>query len=238
MIQKKLLSASMAAAVLAIMPAVNAFAEETPVFPYFNENDVNGRVTVTLPEGLAAKVSITFDSPEGKAEPYYLTDLAENTSATFDIEGRDYDLYDYRIYNLTVAPEGLSVAPYTVSFTVPDGDDNPDSFKEYKYTFLVDDIVSEKDWEASLEDGEHTITYHLKSFTLGDVNEDGKVDAKDASRVLVYYSAASTGADDGLSESQKQAANVNGDKLIDAKDASRILMYYSVISTGGTPSWD
>ena len=184
----------MAAAVLAVMPAVDAFAAETPVFPYFNENDVNGRVIVTLPEGLAAKVSITFDSPEGKAEPYYLTDLAENTSATFDIEGRDYNLDDYRIYNLTVAPEGMSVSPYTVSFTVPDGDDNPDSFKEYKYTFLVDDIVSEKDWDSSLDGGEHTITYHLKSFTLGDVNEDGKVDAKDASRVLVYYSAASTGA--------------------------------------------
>ena len=238
MIQKKLLSASIAAAVLAVMPAVNAFAAETPVFPDFNENDVNGRVIVTLPEGLAAKVSITFDSPEGKAEPYYLTDLAENSSATFDIEGRDYNLDDYRIYNLTVAPEGMSVAPYTVNFTVPDGNDTPDSFKEYKYTFLVDDVDSEKDWEASLDGGEHTITYHLKSFTLGDVNEDGKIDAKDASRVLMYYSAVSTGAEDGLTDSQKKAANVNGDGKIDAKDASRILIYYAAASTGATPAWN
>ena len=238
MIQKKLLSASIAAAMLAVMPAVNAFAAETPVFPDFNENDVNGRVVVTLPEGMSAKVSITFDSPEGKAEPYYLTDLAENSSATFDIEGRDYTLDDYRIYNLTVAPEGVSVAPYSVNFTVPDGDETPDSFKELKYTFLVDDIVSEKDWEASLDGNEYTVTYHIPPFALGDVNEDGKVDAKDASRVLMHYSAASTGAEDVLTDAQKKAANVNGDDKIDAKDASRILVYYSIASTGGTPTWD
>ncbi|MDO4864188.1 MAG: hypothetical protein Q4A05_08470, partial [Ruminococcus sp.] len=151
MIQKKLLSASIAAAVLAVMPAVNAFAAETPVFPNFNKNDVNGSVTVTLPEGLSAKVSITFDSPEGESEPYYLTDLAENSSATFDIEGRDNTEDDYRSYHLTVTPEGVSAKPFTSDFTVPDGNDNPDSFREYTYTFLVDEAVSEQDWEAVLD---------------------------------------------------------------------------------------
>ena len=66
---------------------------------------------------------------------------------------------------------------------------------------------------------------------LGDVNEDDKVDAKDASLILVEYSKASTGAESGLTESQKLAGEVNGDGKIDAKDASAILAYYAMAST-------
>ena len=66
---------------------------------------------------------------------------------------------------------------------------------------------------------------------LGDVNEDDKVDAKDASLILVEYSKASTGAESGFTESQKLAGEVNGDGKIDAKDASAILAYYAMAST-------
>jgi hypothetical protein len=68
-------------------------------------------------------------------------------------------------------------------------------------------------------------------YSLGDVNEDSKVDAKDASMVLVAYAKSSTGAEHGLTEAQAKAANVNGDALIDAKDASFILSYYAMAST-------
>lgn len=70
-----------------------------------------------------------------------------------------------------------------------------------------------------------------ESFTLGDVNDDGKVDAKDASLILVEYSKASTGAESGFNGSQKLAGEVNGDGKIDAKDASAILAYYAMAST-------
>ena len=69
------------------------------------------------------------------------------------------------------------------------------------------------------------------SADLGDVNEDGKIDAKDASLILVEYSKASTGAESGFNESQKLAGEVNGDGKIDAKDASAILAYYAMAST-------
>lgn len=75
-----------------------------------------------------------------------------------------------------------------------------------------------------------------KGMQLGDPNNDGAVDAKDASFILAAYAKSSTGGDAGLSDEQKKAANVNGDALIDAKDASAILGYYSYISTGGTKS--
>ncbi|MDO4863569.1 MAG: dockerin type I domain-containing protein, partial [Ruminococcus sp.] len=67
---------------------------------------------------------------------------------------------------------------------------------------------------------------------LGDVNGDGKVDAKDATMVLVYYSKMSTGEEGNLSDEQKKAADMNGDSLIDAKDASKILAIYAAASTG------
>jgi len=70
------------------------------------------------------------------------------------------------------------------------------------------------------------------------VNADGKVDAKDASMVLMAYARMSTGAEDGLTEKQRKAANVNGDDKVDAKDASSILAYYALVSTasGDIPS--
>ena len=90
--------------------------------------------------------------------------------------------------------------------------------------------------EATASDGtSYTIDVEVRPqpalYTLGDVNEDGKIDAKDASAVLVAYSRSSTGADNGLSAAQAKAANVNGDALVDAKDASAILAYYALAST-------
>ena len=68
-------------------------------------------------------------------------------------------------------------------------------------------------------------------YLLGDVNEDGKIDAKDASAILAEYSIMSTGGDGNFTASQKQAADVNADTKIDAKDASSILSYYAMAST-------
>jgi len=69
---------------------------------------------------------------------------------------------------------------------------------------------------------------------LGDANEDGSVDAKDASFILVAYAKASTGSEDGLTDTQREAADVNTDGKVDAKDASAILAYYAYLSTGGS----
>lgn len=73
---------------------------------------------------------------------------------------------------------------------------------------------------------------------LGDPNHDGKVDANDASFVLVQYSKLSTGGSGLLTENEKYAADVNDDNKIDAKDASIVLAYYSYLSTGGDEKFD
>ena len=69
------------------------------------------------------------------------------------------------------------------------------------------------------------------TYTLGDVNRDGEINAVDASSVLAYYAMTSTNQDGGYDEDQKTAADVNHDGLINAVDASNILSYYAYVST-------
>ena len=66
---------------------------------------------------------------------------------------------------------------------------------------------------------------------FGDPTGDGKIDAKDASLLLVAYSKVSTGGDSGLTDEEKAVSDVNNDGMIDAKDASAILGYYAMVST-------
>lgn len=76
-----------------------------------------------------------------------------------------------------------------------------------------------------------TTTAYPDEYDLGDVNNDGKINAVDASSVLSYYAMTSTNQDADYSEEQKLAADVNTDGHINAVDASYILSYYAYIST-------
>lgn len=77
-----------------------------------------------------------------------------------------------------------------------------------------------------------TITTTQKSETiLGDVNNDGQINAVDASSVLAYYARISTNQEGGYNEEQMLAADVNHDGMINAVDASNILAYYAYAST-------
>ena len=69
-------------------------------------------------------------------------------------------------------------------------------------------------------------------YLLGDVDNDGTVDASDASAVLAAYAAVQTGSESPLNETQKKAADVDSSGQIDASDASTILAYYAFVQTG------
>lgn len=75
-------------------------------------------------------------------------------------------------------------------------------------------------------------------YTLGDLNDDGTVDASDASLVLAEYAKIQTGVNPTFTASQTNAADVNKDNVVDSSDASKILVYYAMISTGKEPTWD
>ena len=66
---------------------------------------------------------------------------------------------------------------------------------------------------------------------LGDINEDGKVDARDASSILSLYADISSGGRE-LTDKEKAICNVNGDASVDARDASVVLAYYADLQSG------
>lgn len=68
-------------------------------------------------------------------------------------------------------------------------------------------------------------------YSLGDVNNDGAVNAIDASDILSYYAMCSTDQQGCFSAEQMKAADVNKDGFINSVDASCILSYYAYIST-------
>lgn len=228
--------------VTTIVPFNNIYAESSTVYKEFNENDVNGTVTVKIPENTTADIKITFTSPEVTDEPYYIASLTGGKIQSFAIEGRDTTENDYRNYKLNVSVTDTnykSTITYVDTFTVPDVNDNPNSFKKLDYNFSLGDNYSGKQWEISSEtETEKNIKLYFSSYSLGDVNSDGLVDAVDASMILNEYSLLSTDEKGTFTENQKLSANVNNDSVIDAVDASMVLNYYAEISTGGNPSWE
>ena len=231
---------------LAVQAAMTSYAEGTvftPVYKDFDKIDVNGSVSIEIPENVTAQVEILFTSPEVTDEPYYIETLDGGASYSFDIEGRDTTDNDYRNYTISVELTGgiygITSAAYTDTFNVPDGNDNPDSFREISYKFTVNGEVSSNEWDV-VSDSENAkeIAVHLDYVKLGDVNNDSLIDADDASMVITEYSLLSVGTPATFTSRQKVAADTNKDGLTDADDATMIITYYSIISTGGTPSWD
>ncbi len=70
-------------------------------------------------------------------------------------------------------------------------------------------------------------------FILGDFNNDGSVNAVDATEILQYYADKSTGAGIEWSEEKKKSADIDGDGEILAIDATWVMMYYAYLSVNG-----
>ena len=71
-------------------------------------------------------------------------------------------------------------------------------------------------------------------YSFGDPNGDNKIDANDATLILINYSILSTGGKSELDPEQQRVSDVNSDGKIDAADATAVLQYYAYLSTGGT----
>lgn len=246
--------AAAAALTLAAAPiSMNVFAEGgasntepvkvEAVCEHINPADINGSVVVAVPEGVLANVSIVYESPEYDAHKYYESTLEGGKNYSFDIEGRDNIGDDYRNYTISVELNGgvydITSEAYTDTFSIPDGNDNPDSFCEKSYAFTVDDRESSSEWDVTLdEENKKEIAVHLDYVKLGDVNGDTVIDASDANLVLVEYAMLITDRPSVLTSKSYIAADVNKDKTVDSSDAAKILVYYAASLTGGNPTME
>lgn len=247
----KYLSAAAALTLAAAPFSMNAYAEgETSdtepikveaVCEHINPADINGKAIVTVPEGISADVSIIYDSPEYDAHSYYASTLEGGKSYSFELEGRDNIGDDYRNYTISVELTGgiynITSVAYTDTFSIPDGNDNPDSFCEKSYTFTVDDSESATEWDVTLdEENTKEIAVHLNYLKLGDVDGDTVINSTDASLILAEYAMLITDRPSILTSKSRIAADVNKDNTIDSSDASKILAYYAASLTGGNPT--
>ena len=106
---------------------------------------------------------------------------------------------------LTVAEEGLDSTEYTLKVDVLGSDAQPEQPENPE---------------------------NPDDYLLGDVNEDGKVDAGDAAEILIAAAAVGAGEKSGLTATQENAADVNGDKVFNAGDAAVVLQYAAAIGAG------
>jgi hypothetical protein len=139
---------------------------------------------------------------------------------------------------------------FTVDFKYPDDAEQGEIYP-FGLVYTVDDVAADTFIGSQQDDsGRLQMTYvftkgiyngYIKingekkttppvEYDLGDVNNDDRIDAVDASSVLSYYAKISTDQDGGYTEAQKLAADVNNDGLINAVDASDILAYYAYAS--------
>lgn len=76
-----------------------------------------------------------------------------------------------------------------------------------------------------------TTTPVAPEYKMGDVNNDGYVDAVDAAKVLVEYAKRSVGDKGSFTDAQNKAGDIDSNGMIDSVDASKILKYYAYLSS-------
>lgn len=92
-------------------------------------------------------------------------------------------------------------------------------------------IRGEKGSQAEKYASEYGFSFTEKHFIKGDINDDGYIDAVDASYVLREYALVSSDQPALFTSEQKAAADWNGNGIIDAVDASGILKEYARLAS-------
>ncbi|MDE5765144.1 MAG: hypothetical protein K2I00_09290 [Ruminococcus sp.] len=150
------------------------------------------------------------------------------------------DLYD----RSEMIPYGENTDDYPlVTFDMTISPDIPDGTYEIYFLSEVEDAGINKESEIAMRnDSQYDGLPEMESLFIrigenslqkGDIGGDGKIDATDATDVLVEYSRLSTNQPSGFTAEQTYAADIDNDGKIDSSDASFILTYYAYLSTKG-----
>lgn len=97
------------------------------------------------------------------------------------------------------------------------------------YDFLVKGVSGSYAESYSVQNNIDFID--MNNYKSGDVNNDGHVDATDASSILEEYSKVSTGNAHSFTKKQMITGDADLNGIIDAGDASIVLEIYSRLST-------
>ena len=132
-------------------------------------------------------------------------------------------------YTVSSAPAFYSGCMYSVN---PESDSN-NGLNNFTAVFYVDNVLpgfepADNIVDASLYKTQEIASYICPEITKGDIDNNNKIDASDASLILLAYSYLSTGKNPALNFN---LFDWNEDGKIDSGDASAVLAKYSEIST-------
>lgn len=137
------------------------------------------------------------------------------SSAPLALTGESSDSYPLASFNVEL-PENVPVGRYEVRFLTGEGS----NVCSASYSEPLRSIHPSGDNAKSLFIG-------VSDRALGDVNGSGKLEASDASRLLVAYTLLSANEESGLTLAEEIAGDLNGDGMITATDASAVLIKYA-----------
>lgn len=195
----------------------------------------------TRSESIAKKEPVIYDTPEDDSVEIPENDCFEGgTIVTVEVveEGEIYEQVTevmenraatYTVFEFTATKDDEQVQPdgnLTVTFDIPAG------YSTNVAVYYMDKNGKLEKLEAVVDEENRTITVQLSHFStyiltdeetapsvlLGDVNGDGRINARDARALLRYLAGM-----EELSETGLAAADFNGDGRVNARDARAIL---------------
>ena len=152
-----------------------------------------------------------------EADNFMAVSYSTVTSETFELTGERSDDYPLACFNASVAAD-TPAGVYSVDF-ITEGE----NLCSIAYSDPIKDIIPTGEFARSLD-------IAVSDRALGDVNNSGKLEATDATKVLVAYASINAGEGSGLTAAEEIAADLTGDGKISANDASLILVKYADLS--------
>ena len=152
-----------------------------------------------------------------EADNFMAVSYSSLISEPFALSGENSDDYPLACFTAKVSKDS-PVGIYSVDF-ITEGDNKC----SIAYCDPIKEIIPSGDHARSLD-------IAVSDLELGDANSSGKIEATDASKVLVAYASINAGEESGLTPAEEIAADLTGDGMIAANDASLILVKYADLS--------
>ncbi|MDO4864567.1 MAG: lectin like domain-containing protein [Ruminococcus sp.] len=182
----------------------------------------------TAPDG-SGYVSDRYYYPE-KPAPYYIKYKTSDGTNVSELMSADYEGWQETVF-IPVLDDVRDVYLYTDAFGTVTGGENTSAGSDAIRIPVNGEPVNATITVSRDGIADNEITVMVMAAKRGDADYNGKVDAKDASLVLVHYSSLSTGGAGAIAKPYMLFADHNEDGDIDARDASGILAYYAEMST-------
>lgn len=199
----------------------------------------NEKITfrISAGNGMFASVPVTYEIPEAPVTPVKIPEFTEK-DGKYSLSGYEYEIAIIENPDISALAEKWgygSEDEYISAMGNRLGVNDTEKIKsigsEWKsdYTLEKGQIVAIR--LASTDD---SFASQCRFITVGenkgDLNDDGFVDAVDASLVLMHYADLSTNGSGTISTDKTFSADYNDDGIIDSVDATSILIYYTEMS--------